>query len=283
MDAPTGLALYLRALSKKRHGTPKELAKKLADAGLRWAAIGGPWHDDPKKGNRWLNRPEEILRYSEALAAAGVQAHVWGYPWHDRVDAFVEDLLACTGPATSGWLLDPELGFKGHVAEAGDLFRKSRAALEDRNPYIALGLTSYGLPRGHRSFPFEAFAEPGVEGDPLVECDYGSPQLYDVPEKRVLEGLADYAELGFDAVVPSFGVYKFVKADPALPLSGKNRKAVSKTPEELEAHLGDFIDSPVEVRGLIGWAFNFVNPGLWRVLSRWAERLDRGACALPPR
>jgi hypothetical protein len=281
MPVPTGIGLYLRALKIKTVADARALGKKFSDNGLSWVAVAGPWHD--RAGERWMNPPATVQRALDGIACCGIGAHVWGYPWWDRVEKFVDDMCLASGRGVglAGWLLDPELGLKGHTEEATRLFRQSRAALDAvGEPSVVLGLTSYGLPRGHRNFPFAAFGKPGKAGR-LLECDYGSPQLYDVPAGRVLEGLADYAKIGFDTVVPSFGCYRFVKRDPGLPLTGANRKAVPKTPEELEAHLMDFVRSPVPVRGMIGWAENFVGPGQWRVLARWAELLRRGAGALP--
>lgn len=272
---PRGLALYIRAIRRSRHGTPKQFAKRLADHGISWVALGGPWHDT--EGERWINKPETIARYADALLNVGVIPHIWGYPWHDRVELFVDQMTLASDPDIDGWLLDPELGLKHHPAAARELVRQSRAA----NPYRILGFTSYGNTRGHRSFPWDEFAEPGGF-DPFKECDYGSPQLYDVPESRVLAGMRAYKEVGFDAIIPSFGAYKFVKRDASLPLRGRNRKAVSKTPAELDAHLGHFITSEIPIPGAIGWAENFVNRGLWRVLARWADWLRRGAGTLPP-
>jgi len=280
MPAPTRIGLYLRALKIKTVADARALGKRFSDNGLSWVAIAGPWHD--RDGERWMNPPATVQRALDGIACCGVGAHVWGYPWWNRVEKFVADMqLACgNGVGLAGWLLDPELGMKDHTADAARLFRRSRAALDDLGGPALLGLTSYGLPRGHRNFPFDAFGKPGKAGR-LLECDYGSPQLYDVPTARVLEGLADYAKIGFDEVVPSFGCYRFVKKDPALPLTGANRRAISKTPAELEAHLMDFVHSPVPVRGLIGWAENFVNAGQWKVLARWSDIIRRGVTALP--
>jgi hypothetical protein len=274
------LALYVRSIKKSRHGTPKAFAKLCADNGLRWVALGGPWHDVRKvvPTEIWINRPSTIKRYADALSAAEVKPHVWGYPWHDRVEEFVRDMSRCTGGSIVGWLLDPELGLKRHPAAARELVRLCR----ERNPYLSLGFTSYGLPHGHRTFPFDEFAEPGGFY-PFKECDYGSPQLYDMPKVRVRKGMTDYAALGFDVVVPSYGTYKWVKRDLSKPMNRKNRRAVPMPVAELDAHMQDFMVSEVPVRAMVGWAENFVGRPQWRVLAKWAELLQRGALALPAR
>jgi len=266
--APKGMGLYIRAF-QKRHGTPNEFAKKLADNGLLWSAIGGPWHDG--SGDRWINSPDTIKRYAEAMARHGVTPHIWGYPWHGRINTFVDELQSCMIPEIEGWLHDPELGLKNHPEDARLLVKRSR----EQNPYYVIGFTSYGLPRGHGTFPFDEFAEPDVY-DPVIECDYGSPQLYDTPPKRILEGMREYSELGFDVVIPSFGNYKFVKKDPTLPLRGSNRRAVSLSADELTRHLNYFMESEVPVNAMIGWAENFVHRAQWRVIAEHAELLNAG-------
>lgn len=286
--SPKGMALYVRGISQSRHGSSVQFAKKCADHGLKWIAIGGPWHEDRKvdgkvkNKDRRINKPDTIKRYAEQLAKRGVVPHIWGFPWWSRIEKFVEAMEECSCSAIDGWLLDPELGMKGHPLEAAKLVHLCRAA----NPYRILGFTSYGLPRVHPNFPWEEFARP-AGFYPLEECDYGSPQMYDVPKSRVVQGMAEYAELGFDALVPSFGLYKWIKRDREykmnirLPNGQINRRATPLSAQELNSHLLSFIDTPIPVQAMIGWSDNFCEGALWRVLSQWAERLERGACELP--
>lgn len=265
-EAPKGLGLYLRYV---KLSTVAERAKEMKDHGLTWAVIAGPWHD--RSGERWINKPYRVQQIAEILANAGIDPHIWGYPWHDRIDLFIEQMIECTSELIVGWLLDPELGLKGHLEAAKLLFRKAR----EHNPFMLIGLTSYGLPMLHHTFPFAAFARSGHRGDILVECDYGSPQLYDVPEAQVKRGVQGYHDIGFDHVVPSFGLYKYVRRDPDVAISRENRKAVSKTAEELDRHLSHFFNTGVKVPGLVGWAENFIAPEHWHVLAIWAETLKR--------
>jgi hypothetical protein len=266
-----------------------QFAKKCADHGLKWIAIGGPWHEDRKSKagtvktkDRRINKPDTIRRYAEQLAKVGVVPHIWGYPWWSRIEKFVDDMEDCSCSAIDGWLLDPELGMKKHPLEAAKLVHLCREA----NPYRILGFTSYGLPKLHPTFPWQEFARP-AGFRPLEECDYGSPQLYDAPRRRVARGVSEYAELGFDVVIPSFGLYKWTKRDNSyefgvrLPNGQTNRRAVSMSAHDLNAHLLSFVDTPVPAQAMIGWADNFCEGALWRVLAQWAERLERGACALP--
>jgi len=261
---PQGIGLYLRHLDSKKLDPPR-LADQYAKRGISWVAIGGPWHDE--NNSVWVNKPIQVQNYADAFKTAGVSAHVWGYCWHDRIDLFLRNMIECTNGSVDGWLLDPELGLKNQVREANSLFAQSRAYLgSDR----VLGMTSYGLPRGHKTFPFEAFAKPGVS-NAEVEVDYGSPQLYVVGEAQVKQGLADWKKLGFDVIIPSFGNYKFV----AAPGSDETKTAVSKTGPELHEHLSHFMGSASSISALIGWSSGFVTREQWEVLSKWGRVLRR--------
>jgi hypothetical protein len=260
--SPDGLALFVRRLSARRHLSPHSFAKKCSDHGLKWIAIGAVWHDvmRGKERNIYINKPEIISDYARALHAAGVIPHIWGYPWHDRIDRFVEEMEKCSISEIAGWLLDPELGLKGHPDQAGELFKKSRAL----NPYRLLGMSSYAFPDFHKNFPFSKFASRSCRGDLMLECDYGCPQLYDMDRKGIIKGISAYDNLGFDNVVPAFGIYKW-------DVRRGKRIARPYTPGELDTHLKLYRYLPVHIRAGIGWAENFMNDALWDKISEWAD------------
>ena len=263
-NQPKGMGLYLRRLREKKHGKPEELAEQLTDHKVSWVAIGGPWHD--RKGPRFINNPATIATYGDALNAAGVAVHVWGYPWHSTIAKFETDMRRCSPPSVSGWLLDPELGLKGHFDEARRLTVESRTYCTDHR--LALGWTSYGLIAGHekgrRAFPTDAFAG----------CDYASPQLYTIGPQAVETGIDQYIRRGWGArIVPSFGCYRW---------KGSPRRAVSKSASELHDHLSAFIDHQEPIDAMIGWSYELLGMGGWKTISRWAEWLERGACMLNP-
>lgn len=279
MNTPTGLALYVRSISRSRHGTPKQLAKRLADHGLGWVAIGGPWHD--QRGNRLINSVDEVRRYSDACAREGVQPYVWGYPWQGSEELFADRMAACSRDHGLV-LLDPELGSNptrstrpGPMRRAEDHARAVVEGVRERGARV-VGLSTFGLVvRGQRWFPLEAFLAAGV--------DFAGGQTY--TSNRHVDASMDMFAEAIDgrgiALVPNFGTYSFVKRDASKPLRGSNRRAVSKTPAELHAHLAEFVDSPHAVTAMIGWAENFVTKGQWAELARFAEWMHRGACVLP--
>ena len=279
MTSPAGIALYVRHISKARHGTPRELAKRFADHGLSWVAIAGPWHDT--KGPRFINKPATVRRYADAFAAAGVLPYVWGYPWQGTEKRFCDEMYACTRDHRLV-LLDPELGSNPARSTKPAAMRRANAnALElvlgarERGAKV-VGLSTYGLAaRAQRWFPLEAFLSAGV--DFAGGQTYTSNRHVDASMDLFLDAIGDRDI----ALVPNFGTYDFVKRDVSKPLRGGNRRAIPKTPERLHSHLSEFVDSHHQVEGMIGWAENFVGKKQWRELARFADWMDRGACLLP--
>lgn len=257
-SAPMGLGLYLRVMPEVAlHAR----VQRLKDHGVRWAAVGGPWYE--RQGMKWINTPIQCRRIVEVLIAAGIEPYVWGYPWAGRERDFAWDLESCCAPGVAGVLIDPELGLKDkdeatRLRHGRDLFWE----VVKLNPYRVVGFTSYGLAKQHPTFPWEAFAEPGGF-NPLEECDYGSPQLYDMTPSNIRKGLEQYRELGFDVLVPSFGTYRFAPDGSTPRMTGP----------ELGAHLQAFADLREEfgIHGMIGWSEAQVSKGGWEVLDRFAD------------
>lgn len=235
---PKGIGLYFLRLP----ADPADTARRLAQGGIRWVALGAAWHDADE--TKLMNPPDRIADFAKGMRAAGITPHLWGYPWHDRVDRFVSDLRSCTTADIAGWLLDPELGFKGQPNALADLVQKARSA----GPAGPLGLTSFGNTKV--DFPFASAA--GV--------DYGSPQLYTVDASGVRAGLAGWSAIGLPALIPSFGLYT---SD-----GGKNRK---KTAAELDAHLAAF--DVAGIGAMIGWSYPWIDDSHWPVLKKVSDRL----------
>jgi len=79
---PEGTSLYVRHITKKRHGTPKQFAKLCADKGLSWIALAALWQDvrkDKRPYSKMINSVDVIARYGDALEEAGVEVHTWDY------------------------------------------------------------------------------------------------------------------------------------------------------------------------------------------------------------
>lgn len=266
---PRGLALYVRSISKKRHGTPKQFAARCQTYGLRWIALAGPWQD--AKGDRWINSLKEVHTYGAALEAAGIEVYVWGYPWQGREDKFCGDMTRFAEPF-GRVLLDPELGANPSRSTSAKAQKQAAAhareivhGLERRAEWDVVGFSTFGLPP--RWFPLDAYA------DALRDVYHGRTfvggQTY-TSEVYVDRSIARFAKLGLP-VVPNFGLYSWAKR-----ADGK-RRARRKTAEEQKAHLYEFINEREPVHAMIGWAENFIDLRLGRVLADFANLMDRGA------
>lgn len=283
-----GLALYVRAIGK-RHGTPAEFAAKCADHGLRWMAIGGPVHS---ASGRMINQPATVRRYADALARRGITPFVWGYPWQGSEERFIRELRACAGEHPFA-LLDPELGSNPARSKAAVHLRRAEqharelVARAAEAGFTVCGLSTYGTGARFGWFPLRAFIAAQVEY--FRGRSFVGGQTY-TEDARIDPSITDFYQAiraaGFSAadieLVPNFGTYSWAPKDPTKRISTENRKAVAKTGPELLVHLDDFVDNPEPVDALIGWAENFVTAQQWPVLRRFAERMARGACRLPP-
>lgn len=261
MTTPRGMGVYVWSARQSAIGTPKALSTQLAAAGIRWVAFGGPWQGPPKK-TALLSEPAQIRVYADALAAAGIESHVWGYPWWSEIDLFAAKMKECTSPNVRGWLLDPEKGLRSQPAAMRALVRGSLAAMPGRS----VGLTS--------------FARTSLMGDvpwaEMAKLTYGSPQLYTVDGPAVEKGLDEWAAKGFAEIIPSFGFHAKL---PLVP--GEKQRYRDKRPRELDDHFATFIDPAVPVRAMIGWMHKWIADDCWDVVLKWSKRLDRGVLAVP--
>lgn len=273
-----GTSLYLRRYSTRKHGSPKQLAKKFADHGASWVAIGGPWHDN--KSQRMMNSPAQCRRLADAFYASGVEPWIWGYPWMGTEELFADQMNECAGEYNLA-LLDPERGSNPTRSrrEPGRFKANAHAELlvelmAERFEGGWCGLSTFGSGVRMKWFPLGAFAQTLVKHFPGRTFLGG--QTY-TEDSRVDPSIDDFLKVinkhgGLDKIqlVPNFGVYKRNYAN----------RAVSKTPAELYAHFGEFIDEGEPVHAMIGWAENFMNARLWKMFARISDQLARGACAL---
>jgi hypothetical protein len=265
---PTGIGVYIRSLRESPRPDPKQHAKWLSDHGVSWAAIGTIWQDTDKDGtprNRWINRPGVVLGLAHELANIGVAPHIWGYPWHDRMPEFVEAFSKClhSDIPMAGFLPDPELGMKRHPEAAREMFRQ----LRELNPFMMLGITSYGFPKGHPTIPWEEWSEPGEEGNWTLDADYYSPQLYDQSTAGVNKGVQQSLDLGFDAIIPSFGAFRRIRLDERWWFPRMDKK-------QFEQHMAAFLWAKKQFSALICWSENLINSECWPVVQKFAERYN---------
>ena len=283
-----GIGIYIRGLSAKKHGSPKEAAKKAKDHGVGHVAIMGAWQEE--KGGKITQvtanlRRDRWIPYAEAFAAAGIDVGFWFYPWAGGekmvLDALEEALTK--GVPVAYLLADPELGYKwkGRAHRRGPIGMrgqgeaiKRRAAEGTRSARIkaatalmmglhrlrteygaAMGLTSYGMAKYHPNFPWAPF---------VLGCDLLSPQLYSVSPEQVDAGIEQWWKLHEQRGQ--------VLMSPSVPLFGKNSGA------ELHHHLSSFVDGNEDIDGFIAWSWRQASRAEWNTLARWSDWLAAGMC-----
>jgi hypothetical protein len=278
-----GTALYIRQYSKKKHGTPKQLAKKFANYGCKWAAIAGPWHekrpDSIHVSTGLMNSVDTCRALSDAFWEQDIDPFIWGYPWQGTEEKFADQMDACAGEYNLA-LLDPELGSNPTRSSKGPGKAKANAhatklvgLMVERFVGGWCGLSTYGSGVRMSWFPLYAFAAALAKHFPGRTFMGG--QTY-TEDGAIDTSIADFmkaikANGGLDVIqlVPNFGTY-----------TREHGKVRSKKPEELRVHLYEFIDEAEPVHAMIGWAENFMNDALWAELKRFNALLERGACRL---
>lgn len=300
-----GIGVYIRKLLQRRHGTPKQAAKRASDHKISFLPFLGAWQQPNKQGKvvtRVLNKRDVLARYVDACHSKNIVCGLWYYPWAGHEEELVDRLVELSdGLPIQFWLNDAELGFKwkkklsdkqlakqfgtnmraiqpeairGTAAEGSKTWVQACARrlmdlvaeARDDGHFGIHGFTSYGIAQFHPNFPWEIFIE---------AADFVSPQLYKAEAKHVDFGIDNWYERAADPtgvvreragyMVPSIGTYG--------PKSGAN----------MHDHLSAFVDSNEGVDGFIAWSWMQTNSQEWDVLARWADWIDRGACMLPPK
>jgi len=297
---PEGTSLYVRHITKKRHGTPKQFAKKCKRYGLSWIALAGLWQDVRKDGraySKMINSIDTIARYGQALEDVGIDVYAWGYPWQGREEAFVERMMnSLAWTPTKRVLLDPELGANPTRSRSGSGKTKANEHAEllvklfHEHPECldALGLSTFGSGYRLKWFPLIAYTRALVER--FGGRTFIGGQTYTVGEDAVDASIADMVkciqQVGGDVqradevlvngcqVVPNFGTYSRYTSGP------KKGDVRRKTGDELRLHLYGFVNEAEPVDGMIGWAENFMYEATWDALHEFSGLLARGACDL---
>jgi hypothetical protein len=283
MSEPTGIGFYIRSLSERVHGTPKQAAKKARDHGVSFVAIMTMWQEY-KKGKfvQYLSNGksgERIKAYAEAFTAAWIDVYLWGFPWGGHEEAFVQRFLDVTdlcGDCIKGWLYDPELGYKwstkrpakdagmrkqpeytkGVLPIGNRIVRKKQAkklvelstSLDVEDLVGTLGITSYGMAQYHRNFPWTEFG---------VLNDFGSPQYYTVGPEQIDKGIDKWKFYGWDHIVVS------------APTFGKNDGP------KLHDYLSNFVDCGEDVHGIILWSWRQTSRDEWRIVNRMSNWFEK--------
>lgn len=227
MSIPSGKGAFIRTVVNL-----PGLARQMWSAGFTWAAPFG----------EVLVR--QMPEYANLFHAKGIKLYPCIYTrpgmWPMDLDLMIRAARTAGG---AGLLINAEAEFKGREEEAEEMMLAAKAT-----PYT-VGLTSYGEPRFHRSFPWRIFAQ---------HTDFGVAQVYDKHGDRpqsVAEGLEQWRSHGFHPVMgcPS-GQLVSREAEPEM----------AKPVGMFEEHLKQF---PVS-RGACFWLY----PGIETHLDRYREQ-----------
>lgn len=243
---PNGVGIYIRRLSRTKHGTPEQAARRAKNHGISFVAIMAIWQEE--KYDKIINK--NMSEYIEAFIDEGIDIWLWGYPWSGKEFAFVnrfDDILSNFDPGKiRGIILDPELGYKYNKINKSkqEVFDNARflirAILELLYEDEYLGVTSYSNTNIHKTFPWEPFCG-----------GFGSPQLYTCKtKKQVVAGLESWKKRGWDQLVPS------------VPAYGPNSS------QNLEKYLKWFPRETID--GFIVWSWRQLNKDEWKTLEKVA-------------
>lgn len=225
---------------------PGRMARRIKDAGLKWAAI---FVEAPDGRRTSLLRAHTI---GSALHAAELEVLVWTFPRSDHArDAARYACEAAVAAEARGVILDVERAPPGVVApewNAGSGAALIAETLDGLNEKRSYALTSYPMRSAFRtSIPWASLGAP-----------VGMPQLYrTADEPRLAEkALAEWQE-GHEELVPVVDSYRG-NADRLRAVIGRM--------------LGGNLDSP-RYRGLGVWCWATCDGAERRVLRESAERL----------
>ena len=246
---PKGIGIYIRQLSKDKHGTPEDAAQKAKDHGVSFVSIMTVWQEATREKSKVCNKPNtsKYADYVHAFIEANIEVGIWGYPWQGKESGFLTRITQAIDRVSgkiSFVLLDPEQGYKWHEKMREAITRQRACALVDGtldllNESMTMGVTSYGQPKIHANFPWQNFV-----------AGFGSPQFYTVGKQAIRDGMEQWKALGFKTLIPS------------VPAYGEYSK-------DLNTYLSYFDDFDID--GFIFWSWRQLNDKKWKVLERWAS------------
>lgn len=265
--------MYVRILSNRTHGTPKQAATLAAQHRLKTVYLGAVWQD--KRGHGTPNSEAKIVEYAQAFNRAGVDVWLWGFPRvgmeKQYFDSFRSFTDACGVGVIKGWLHDPEVYYKWRrgarrsrppstmrgtreydpsakpTQDSEALVRQAAKTfvakcLDAMDEHLNVGVTSYGATHYHPNFPWEEFGGLG----------FGSPQLYNANKDLIDKGIKSYRKFGWSHILPS------------TPTFGK------KSGVALDQHMADFAAHKA-TRGFIAWSWVQTSAHEWDVLAQWSD------------
>jgi len=206
---PEGRGMFIQSMNTI--DGPEEAETVTKAVNLKWVCVQALWQYEDK-GSRTYNWPESFgltQSYGCTTNARNIVAKfrelgVHVIPFAYPVPGKHEEVVEILGKFAEAWgsptvVIDPEAEWKSssgaHSAQALDLAAKMSAAFE------SWGMTSYGAPWYHRSFPFAEFST----------ATYGMPQTYGVTTFGTTEGYGrardEWDGYGYKFLAGLYGTY----------------------------------------------------------------------------
>lgn len=216
------------------------MVDKAKATGISWICVLLGWYPTESKDSypNGTRNHSRIEAARDRFHAAGIEVWAWGWPSPKWATPFLVNVVQkAQAIGLDGVILDPESDYYGKATEAADLMKRARKSA----PKLAIGVSSYGAPWYHGSFPFTTFAQ---------YADFGVPQVYDLNDKMGPEyqkkGVEAWQALGFTKVIPSLTTAKSSAA-------------------ELEQEWGQ---TPMPLGAVIVWEWSRTQPGEWAQLAK---------------
>lgn len=244
---PGKLGVFIRQLNPSIHGTPALMAAKAKDHGVDYVAFLIAWQE---LRERQEFNVVDLARYARAMRDQGIDVHLWVYPWESHEELMVKTFVKRTEElrqeggrdAVQGWIIDPELGYKWFdrpetvIRQEAQFFMNELLNAMDEN--LNLGVTSYGLVRGHPNFPWEVFLRYG----------WHCPQVYGFRPAQLTNALASWSSTKA-AMIPAIAGFGEFDEDR---LEEYGREVISR----------DGVD------GIIVWSWRQLSSREWAILGR---------------
>jgi hypothetical protein len=217
---PEGRGMWIQSMNTIDGAA--EVETIVSHVGLKFVIIQAHWQytDKPSYQYNWPDDMGLTKRYGgtenareaiEKFQEMGVEVLPFSYP----VPGKHQEVIDLLGRYKEAWgspsvVIDPEVEWKStsdaHVGDANELAAMLSEAFE------SWGMSSYGAPWYHRSFPFAAFNP----------ADYGLPQTYSTAPfgtvEKMTRAMDEWRAYGYLYLVNLYGTY-------------------SKTDEEMRAYL----------------------------------------------
>lgn len=256
MGYPKGKGMYIWRFA--RLGSPEFVAQKAKEAGMDWVAVklqDGAYVTDGSNFEDWKALQPE--RYIEALRAAGIRVHGWGYVYglsKTQVDAEIKATLEAINqfrPDT--WCIDAEAEYKLTPSNLASRYVTNvKLRIGDR----PLGFTAYRYPSYHETFPWEVF---------WPNCDYASPQVYWVqssnPRMQLEKCLAEYRQETDMPIVPVGCAYPEGSWRP--------------TPGQVNEFYQAVIDNNLPGWSWWEWYYAWLDKGIWGALAAHKSNIEQ--------